>query len=429
MNNMGGLAGRVVKAGLQPVCFEGTSLHVRSATWDRTAKKAAWKFEESMRFQLLPLTRVRSQEGAHLFDGIAFHPATAKDLEFRTLRCPKPFDRVYALTVPPNKVLGFTFHYSSVSLLFFVKEEDNHDMVVHANVEATSWKLIKGRYDLPVAEPYPFWGSAKPQWDRANSSQAMKLHERRGTTVNKTKNIARTVPSSPFLSSGKQQRYVYDMDTKSHRDGALTMELRLRDNTMAGGGRILFFNRIMLRPCAAELLTKYNGSFYVFYRTYRRVFIIFTTNMVRALIEMARFVARGGLFERAVVIQKEHDEKAELRWRTGFGKISKIKRLRDTKANSAHVRDQGLWQRSAALVMNAKFATSTMSKLVKARRGAQSAEVVQRSASSEAPYVKIPKSKEAEKRIKAALETERSHFVFAAIDEKQAPVHSQHALA
>ena len=108
VNNMGGLAGRVVKAGLQPVCFEGTSLHVRSATWDRTAKKAAWKFEESMRFQLLPLTRVRSQEGAHLFDGIAFHPATAKDLEFRTLRCPKPFDRVYALTVGS---FSLSFHF------------------------------------------------------------------------------------------------------------------------------------------------------------------------------------------------------------------------------------------------------------------------------------------------------------------------------
>jgi len=28
---------------------------------------------------------------------------------------------------------------------------------------------------------------------------------------------------------------------------------------------------------------------------------------VRALIEMARFVLRGGLFERVVVIQKEHN--------------------------------------------------------------------------------------------------------------------------
>jgi len=102
-----------------------------------------------------------------------------------------------------------------------------------------------------------------------------------------------------------------------------------------------------------------------------------------------------------------------------------VGRMRQTKDLSKHVKYHRLSQRAGRLVKTANLATSTMRKDVKLRRGAQSAEVMQVEAAlrlsirAEPPTQKVPKSHEAELRIRAALETERLRFVFAGLDETQ----------
>ena len=111
--------------------YEGSSFHVRPGHW---------KFREKINMILVELDLQEDIAGDD--EDILAYVGRVPDrtfptmppgaVEFRGLTCPILFDGCLALTVPPSKAKGTTFHYSPLSLfLFYVDQSDGGTRIVH----------------------------------------------------------------------------------------------------------------------------------------------------------------------------------------------------------------------------------------------------------------------------------------------------------